>query len=112
MDKAEHNGLKPGDIITTYYKGFYRLDRIEARFLDKQMLSYSIYNHCKVGDEYSSVFHFTKIADANCKEVKTKKTNSCDAYHCRLAKDFINEQKQELERQLKALTAFELILRT
>lgn len=105
MNKQEHNGMKVGDIITTYYKGFWKLERIEARFLTQDDLRYSTYAHKNVGDEYSPMFHFSLVADGSGKAPKklSKATKTCDAAHCRPISEYIKKADEELQRikQLK-----------
>lgn len=76
--------MELGDIITTYYSGYYRLTRVQKRFyLSERDIPFFLRDALKIGDEYSSLYYFVKIADA--KGIKTKKPgkeNSCDASYC------------------------------
>lgn len=100
----EHNGMKVGDIITTYYSGFYKLTRIERRFYtERDITQYSVYKDKKVGDEYSPMFYFVKMADAKGVKCKPAKEKGCDAVFCRLAVDSIKEQVQELNNLISNL---------
>lgn len=75
--------FKVGDVVTTYHKGYWRITKIERRFLTKDDLRYTCYKNKKVGDEYSSLIHYESICDLEGKRRK-KKTNSCDALYVRL----------------------------
>ncbi len=92
----EHNGMKVGDIITTYHSGFHKLIRIERRFYTERDVFYS-YKDKKVGDEYSPIFVFTKVADAKGNITKGKKEQACDSSFCKLAVDSIEERLTEME---------------
>ena len=77
--------IKLGDIIRTYHKGFWRLIKIERRFLTKDDLRYEAYKNHKVGDEYSPMFVYEFVMSSDFKVPKTKKPkqNSCDASYCK-----------------------------
>jgi hypothetical protein len=103
----EYNGFKVGDIITTYYNGFYELTRIERRYLTERDISnYNVYKDKVAGDEYSPMFHFVKIADANGIRCKVGKPNSCDASLCRKAKEYIKAQIEGLNILIINLNKF------
>jgi len=79
--------MKEGDIITTYYIGYYRLTRIVQRFYqsDRDIPSF-LRETAKIGDEYTPLYYFRKIADAKGnKTSKPGKETSCDASYCRPA---------------------------
>ena len=109
----EHNGIKIGDIITTYYSGFYKLIKIERRYLtERDVNQYSIYKDKKVGDEYSPIFVFTKVADAkgNFTKSKNTKVQSCDALHCMLASIYIANQLKELNEIMARLQKLQVYI--
>ena len=63
--------MKIGDLITTYYSGFFILTKIEKRFITQKMIdSYSTYKDKKVGDEYSPLYYFKQEYDINGKLIK------------------------------------------
>jgi hypothetical protein len=99
--------MKEGDLITTYYAGFFRLEKIERRFYTEDYIKYFPSFKDKLGEEYSPLYHFTQEYDSNGKPKKSKQ-KSCDAQFCNLAEDFIKqeildmeERKQNLEKLLE-----------
>lgn len=96
--------MKAGDIIKTYYKGYFILDRIERRYVTEEMKKYSSYKDKEVGEEYSPLFHFTQIFDENFNKRTTKKC--CDARFCSLASESIKEELKELREKQKKLKEF------
>lgn len=98
--------MKEGDLITTYYKGFFRLKRIERRFYTEHDLQFTSKDKV-LGAEYSPLYHFEQEYDSNG-NVKISKEKAGDAGFCTLAKDFIakelyrmTEQKRKLEKILQ-----------
>ena len=95
--------MKEGDLISTYYKGFYRLEKIERRFHDKDSLRFTSSEHY-IGEEYSPLFHFIQEYDSNGKRVKGK-LKHCDGGFCKLAVDFITAEIEEMNQKIKQLNA-------
>ena len=98
-----HNGMSPGDIITTYFKGYYRLESIQRRYLTQDDLKYQAYKDKKAGDEYSPLFHFVQVADGTGKPKKSKALKTCDAAFCEPALLVIISQINSLEQQIERL---------
>jgi hypothetical protein len=99
--------MKEGDLITTYYAGFFRLKRIERRFYtEKDINTYSSCKDKKIGEEYSPLFYFEQEYDSNGNPKKGKEKR-CDAEFCKLANEFIIEELQKLEeRKAKLLKIY------
>lgn len=96
--------IKVGDIITTYHKGYWRLTKIERRFLVESDLRFGVYKDGKVGDEYSPLYHYELVMDANGKKPKSKRVKSCDAAYCKkFGKKQIEEMKIEFEKRIADL---------
>lgn len=93
--------MKEGDLITTYYKGYFRLDRIERRYVTEDLMHFYIYKN-RLGEEYSSLFHFTQEFDSNGTTKKSKQ-KSCDSQFCRLALESIDEEIGLLDRKREQL---------
>jgi hypothetical protein len=78
--------LREGDVITTYYSGFYILSRIEER------------------PNQTPLFHFTQLAKENGSMIKkSKKEKSCDASYCRRFTETIDSVITAVEKELKDL---------
>ncbi len=99
--------MKVGDLITTYYAGFFRLEKVERRFYTEEHIKYFPSYKDKLGEEYSPLYYFTQEYDTNGKPKKSGQ-KSCDSKFCNLAKDYINnkintlqEKKQNLEKLLE-----------
>ena len=74
--------LKVGDIVTSYYKGYWRITKIEKRYYNKyeEDLGYG-----KLGEEYGSLVSLKLLADSNCNPPKkTARTEQCDILYCNL----------------------------
>ena len=83
--------LKSGDLITTYYKGYYAFVRFEDRTNNPPLA------------------HFTKAYDFGGKPRKSKKIMECDASYCRKADDHI---RVEIEKRKNEIAALENVLKS
>lgn len=98
--------MKEGDLITTYFKGFYRLKRIERRYLTQyEVDTYSTHKGKKAGDQYSPLFYFIQEYTDDGKPVKTAKEKACDAVFCKLVSDYIKEEVEKFNIRITALEA-------
>lgn len=96
--------MKEGDLITTYYKGFYRLKRIQKRYLTQHDVdTYSVYKGRKAGEEYSPLYHFTQEYTDEGKPVKTAKERCCDALFCKLAVYYVSGEIEKMKTREKML---------
>ena len=93
--------MKVGDLITTYYKGFFRLKKIERRFYTEADLRFT-YKDKVLGEEYSPLFHFIQEFDSNGK-VKKGKLKACDSQFCQLAWESIEQEIVLSEMKIEAL---------
>lgn len=97
--------IKIGDLITTYWKGFYEVTRIERRWENKKGETYyeryanclSVYDPETCGDEINPLYHFIQKYSSEGKPVKLKTIKSCDTQFCKLAKDFIPIETKRLQ---------------
>jgi hypothetical protein len=94
--------MKEGDLITTYYAGFFRLKKIERRFYTEELIKYYPSKKDKLGEEYSPLYHFTQEYDSNGKPKKSKQ-KACDAKFCNPAKDFIKQEILDMEKRKQNL---------
>ena len=93
----------PGDIITTYHAGYWRLKEIQRRFITKDHLKYDCYKHKNVGDEYSPIFVYEQVLTKDFKPCK-KLTKECDAAYCqKVTKESIEKKKKEYSENLDKL---------
>ena len=81
--------MKAGDLITTYWKGYY----IFVGFTDR-------------GAGNSPIARFKKFANFNGKICKSEKILECDAAYCKVAADHI---KAEIEKKKKEVTDLEAL---
>lgn len=79
--------LKVGDIITTYHKGYHKLEEIEKRGNATPLFFYSL---------------FAK-EDGSIRTQPKKIMKSCDASYCRRASEVIDGEIQEAENRLASL---------
>jgi hypothetical protein len=77
------NGIDVGDVVSTYHKGYWRVTKIERRYITEDLRRFKVYEDKKLGEEYSAMLHYELVADANFNPPKKKaKTDKCDAAHC------------------------------
>ena len=96
MDKTKKKDMKEGDLITTYYAGFFRLKRIERRFYTEYDLQFTSKDKVLVA-EYSPLYHFEQEYDSNG-NVKTSKEKACDSAFCKPAEEKIREEIGKVEK--------------
>lgn len=75
--------LKPGDLITAYHKGYWRVTHVERRTHTSCTLSRG--SGCKVGDEMGSMIHYELVMDSKFRLPSGKrppKRDKCDAAWC------------------------------
>lgn len=96
--------MKEGDIIKTYHKGYFVLDRIERRFKTELWESCGLRKDLNVGDEMTPLFHYTQIFDENFNKKTSKK--SCDAGFCSLASESIKEELVKIKEKQKKLKEY------
>ena len=96
--------FKVGDIITCYFKGFWKVVKIEPRWYDERdVTGYATLR--ERGEEYSPLVVVTQVADGNGKPKKSKEV-SCDSAYCCLATISIDRQILELETKKGLLEMF------
>ncbi len=81
--------LAPGDLISTYYSGIFKLTQIELR--------------SENGQERSPLFYFVQVFAADGKPKNGKKVQCCDASYCRNYKERLQKSISELEATLERL---------
>lgn len=114
MKKARYTNLgipiAVGDIITTYHKGYWRLVKINRRYLTKRDLEMyheaGEYKYKKVGDEYSPIFVYEQVMTDSLKPVTRKSQKECDASFCqKVTKDIITKMQADFNEGCKQLAA-------
>lgn len=102
------NGLKIGDLITAYHKGYWVVTSIEQRVVTKDEEERYSGRYGKEGDPKNSMIHYELAFDSKFKPSgKKKKVNCCDASYCsKVDAKFIADQIKELNNQVDALCNF------
>ncbi len=100
--------LNIGDIITAYNKGYWRITRIEKRFVTPSNAYYYKSVSMNIGDEMSPLIHMELVVDSNLKRpTKKARTAQCDAAFChKVTKQSIEDEKNKLLRFLEQLDDF------
>ena len=100
------NGIKVGDIITAYHKGFWKVTSIEQR--TEEAHAPNIDPSVNIDDPINSVANYELVCDARFKPSgKKKKKESCDVSYCKVVNEaFIREKIQEKIEEINALTRF------
>jgi len=102
--KIDELNFKIGDIITAYWKGFWRVVKIEPRWYDEcDIVGYG--SKRQIGEEYSPLVVAVQIFDANGVARKSKK-RTCDSTYCNLASISIDRQIADLELKKEMLEKF------
>jgi hypothetical protein len=102
------NGIKVGDIITAFHKGYWAVTSIEQRIVTKDEEDRFQGRYGKAGDQKNSMIYYELLFDSNFKPSgKKKKKNSCDAYYCKKVDDaFFIERIKEFNEQIDAFCHF------
>ncbi len=102
------NGLKVGDLITAYHKGYWTVTSIEQRVVTKDEEERYQGRYGREGDPKNSIIHYELAFDSKFKPSgKKKKVNCCDASYCsKVDAKFIADQIKELNNQVDALCNF------
>ena len=89
--------MKEGDLITTYYEGFFILNRIEKRYATEADVKQFPNTYKEVGKEYSPLYYFKQKYDKNGNP-KVSKEKVCDAEFCKPAIERIVEEVLRVEK--------------
>lgn len=89
--------MKVGDLITTYYEGYFTLDRIEKRYATEADVRHYPNAYKEVGEEYSPLYYFTQKYDKNGNDKKSKQ-KACDAIFCKPAEERLEEEILKVEK--------------
>jgi len=103
--------LQIGQIVTTYYAGYFRITRIERRWKNKtkeKEWEQSAYNikgeHTEeCGEEMNSLIYFTQLYDAKGNPKKSKEKCCVDSF-CKPAIESIQEEIQSLQEIITKLS--------
>lgn len=96
----EYEGFKIGDLITTFYSGYYILDKIERRFYTEKDIEIFKGRNITVGGEHTPLFYFHSVADEDADLVKPNNNkNNSPYYFCGLASVEIPKEIQKLEER-------------
>lgn len=97
---TEYNGMKVGDVISTYHAGYHRLESIEVRPPQKSLFDKS------VTFKPEPLFYYRKVVDSNGKQASGKTLLCCDAAYCRPAKETLSIVIKNIEDNLQTLKEF------
>lgn len=95
--------MKIGDIITTYHKGYWRLNKIEHILCTQADVNY--YNKCRkkdfvVGDVKYTRCLYTQICDGKFNFKRNKLEKCCDISFCKVVdEERLQELKLEAEKK-------------
>lgn len=99
--------LKPGDIVTSYFKGVYEVIKAVPRYKSKR--GYHYYEHEenensveRVGD----IVTLRQIYTGELKPYKGKVTRQCDSGYCSKVSGIALEQIKDLERKIEFYKQF------
>lgn len=114
-DHSTHDqSLRVGDIVTAYVKGYWRVVRIERRFVTASNFNVwisTIHPNVGVGDEFNPLFYLEMIFNSNFTK-RGKKTCQCDAQYChRVDKKFIDGEVKLLEKKIKAFREMQKLVK-
>jgi hypothetical protein len=104
-----------GQIISTYYLGYFKVTRIERRWKNKtKETEYEQSAYCilgeytdECGDEMNSIIYYTQLYDAKGNP-KTSKEKACDSSFCKPAIDSLNTEIQSLQEIITKLSNIKL----
>jgi hypothetical protein len=93
-----------GDIIVGYHKGYWKVTKIERRFLTQNDIDrYGMYRSRQVGEEINPLIHYVKIADTEGKPTKGIIERCCDYTFCIKASKFIEQEINKFEQLINKL---------
>lgn len=72
MQTLQEHGIKVGDIVTTYQKGFFRITKIEQRFNEDDESQYEI----------NPLYYYVQVMNTNFKKTRGKRVRCCDSVFC------------------------------
>ena len=92
-----------GDLILSYHKGFWRITKIDHRYVTESDLKYYAYKNKKAGDRLTSVLHYELVMSDSFVPPKRKaRINSCDESYCtKITKEYVFEEVKKLESLLR-----------
>ena len=103
--------MKEGDLVTTYWAGFYEIINIRRRWewkygqstYEKHAYCKEVYDENTCGIEMNPLFELKQIYSKEGKKVNSKQIKSCDSQFCELASIFIPKEIERLNIKIKNL---------
>jgi len=98
--------LKPGDLIRSYHKGFWRVTAVERRFNNQQGL---FYEDLPVGAEIHSMILYELVLDSTFRAPSGKrpKHGSCDVGFCeKITPEWVDVQAKKAAEGWARLRGF------
>jgi len=88
---TEYNGIKVGDLITSYWKGYFKLVKIIPRYKIDEF-PYVTEEYDEGLESHSPIFVFMQKYKADGRAFNGKQQRMCDAVYCELAKNAVEKQ--------------------
>jgi len=103
-------GIKVGDLVVTYKRGFFRVEKVERRFYNQDDLDYGGYRNydppIKLGDERESVITCRYVANTDAFFSKKKSNNvftDISIVHVTPVKQFMTGEIRRAEEALSRI---------
>lgn len=105
--------LEAGDLITSYYKGYFRVTSIEERWFNEKTHKYTTKTAPDL--KYCPLVYFNQIMDASFKPRKSKSVMCCDGLFCaKITPEHIAglraKFKEEYEEKVRGLDKLVILL--
>jgi len=103
--------MKVGDLVTSYWKGFYEIVKIERRWKNngrttehgRRSYCFTEYDPVTCGEEMSPLLHIIQKYNEEGIPIKGKAVRFCDSYYCQLAEMFIPKKIEKLQTIIENL---------
>jgi hypothetical protein len=106
--------IKVGDLISTYYAGYYEVVKVVRRWENKVgKTPYERFAYCTIGEdnfdkdtcgeEMNPLLTFIQKFTKEGKPVVTRKEKMCCSSYCKPAKEYVADEIKKLELVLKQL---------
>lgn len=103
--------MKVGDLVTSYWKGFYEIVKIERRWENKDKTTphgrssycFTEYDPETCGKEMRPLLFLTQRYTAEGTLIRGKAIRTCDSSYCHLAENYIPNEIKRLETIIENL---------
>ena len=101
-----NNKLVVGDIVTSYYKGIYKVVEVRQRWRSQDYKRYSTEFTEATPTRINDLIRIVQIYNSELKPVKSKVVKQCDALYCKKISDIASQQVLDLERKIEFYKQF------